>query len=243
MAAAALQALLRMPLWGGGFLPAFVQLVTFYYLLGLVLHCVVPRLFVVQGIQKEPRGEGEPLRDAIASIGPLAVKAFYWAIVDHMYASGIGQLYSGPVTGARHWGYIALCICVMDYLHDSWFYWTHRLLHWRPLYRWVHWEHHSAFTGYAFHVAEALLVFANELLLPLMFPIHMGLHRIYHLLTTLIHEAGHAGYELSPFIPTIEGLVSVLVAGPRGCLYFTHWDRLCGTMHPCYDAQLFRYFK
>lgn len=48
----------------------------------------------------------------------------------------------------------------------------------------------SAFTGYAFHVAEALLVFANELLLPLMFPIHMGLHRIYHLLTTLIHEGG-----------------------------------------------------
>jgi sterol desaturase/sphingolipid hydroxylase (fatty acid hydroxylase superfamily) len=34
------------------------------------------------------------------------------------------------------------CILVLDFLHDAWFYWTHRLLHWRPLYKYVHWEHH-----------------------------------------------------------------------------------------------------
>ena len=38
--------------------------------------------------------------------------------------------------------YIALCVLLLDGLHDTWFYWTHRLLHWRPLYRAVHWEHH-----------------------------------------------------------------------------------------------------
>jgi sterol desaturase/sphingolipid hydroxylase (fatty acid hydroxylase superfamily) len=38
--------------------------------------------------------------------------------------------------------YLLLCIVLLDYLHDAWFYWTHRALHWRPLYRWVHWEHH-----------------------------------------------------------------------------------------------------
>jgi hypothetical protein len=25
-------------------------------------------------------------------------------------------------------------------------------------------------------------------------------------------------------------------------LYFTHWDRWCGTLHPTYDAALFTYF-
>jgi sterol desaturase/sphingolipid hydroxylase (fatty acid hydroxylase superfamily) len=106
-------------------------------------------------------------------------------------------------------------------------------------------------------------VFANEALLPFAFPLHMGLHRVYHLLTTLIHEAGHAGYELSPFIPTVEGLVAAALAGPSGwrglntvqhhdihhrfptrhfSLYFTHWDRLCGTMLQGYDERLFRYF-
>jgi sterol desaturase/sphingolipid hydroxylase (fatty acid hydroxylase superfamily) len=38
--------------------------------------------------------------------------------------------------------YVAVCVVLLDVLHDAWFYWTHRALHWRPLYRAVHWEHH-----------------------------------------------------------------------------------------------------
>ena len=33
-------------------------------------------------------------------------------------------------------------VAALDVLHDAWFYWTHRLLHWRPLYRHVHYIHH-----------------------------------------------------------------------------------------------------
>lgn len=40
------------------------------------------------------------------------------------------------------WGYIVLTIVALDYLHDAWFYWTHRLLHWKLLYRHVHYLHH-----------------------------------------------------------------------------------------------------
>ena len=45
----------------------------------------------------------------------------------------------------------------------------------------------SAFAGYSFHVAEAALVFANEVLVCFLFPIHAGVHRAYHLATTAIH--------------------------------------------------------
>ncbi len=31
-------------------------------------------------------------------------------------------------------------------------------------------------------------MFANEVLVCFLFPIHMGLHRAYHIFTTLIHE-------------------------------------------------------
>jgi hypothetical protein len=58
-----------MLLYGGGFVAAFCQLVMFYYPLGFLLHTVIPFLLPVHGIQKEPRGEGEPLRDAVASLG------------------------------------------------------------------------------------------------------------------------------------------------------------------------------
>jgi hypothetical protein len=68
---------------------------------------------------------------------------------------------------------------------------------------------------------------------------------------------------MSPFIPTVEGLLALALAGPGGwagintvqhhdmhhrfptrhfSLYFTHWDRLCGTLYPGYDEGLFKYF-
>ena len=45
----------------------------------------------------------------------------------------------------------------------------------------------TPFAGYSFHVAEAALVFANEVTVVFLFPIHAGLHRVYHLATTAIH--------------------------------------------------------
>ncbi len=39
--------------------------------------------------------------------------------------------------------YCVLVVGVLDALHDAWFYWTHRLLHWGPLYKHVHYIHHK----------------------------------------------------------------------------------------------------
>lgn len=46
----------------------------------------------------------------------------------------------------------------------------------------------TAFTGYSFHLIEAAIVFANEIIVCFLFPIHTGVHRAYHIFTTLIHE-------------------------------------------------------
>ncbi len=51
----------------------------------------------------------------------------------------------------------------------------------------------TAFAGYSFHVAEAALVFANEILVCFLFPIHAGVHRAYHLATTAIHIGSSLG--------------------------------------------------
>ena len=39
--------------------------------------------------------------------------------------------------------YMLLTVVALDYLHDAWFYWTHRMLHWKPLYMAVHLPHHK----------------------------------------------------------------------------------------------------
>ena len=66
------------PLWGGGFVPAFLQLVALYYPAGLLLHCVAPRLLPVKGVQVAPRNEGDVWRDALTSLGERALFLFFW---------------------------------------------------------------------------------------------------------------------------------------------------------------------
>lgn len=57
----------------------------------------------------------------------------------------------------------------------------------------------TAFAGYSFHAAEAALVFANEITVVFLFPIHVGLHRAYHLFTTLIHLGESASLQTAHF--------------------------------------------
>ena len=152
--------------------------------------------------------------------GPIAVKALVFTCVEALsLRPGLTKLYSGKIQGVRGWAYAFLTVAALDLLHDAWFYWTHRWMHsWKPLYRRVHSLHHestvpTAFTGYAFHPLEGAIVFLNEILVTFLFPIHGGLHRAYHLWTTVIHNGGHAGYEIAPFIPSLAALGTALAEG------------------------------
>jgi len=116
-----------------------------------------------------------------------------WTAVEKLHRDGKSLLYSGPILQLGGIAYAMFTVVALDYLHDTWFYWTHRLLHWRPLYKHIHYIHHqstvpTAFAGYSFHIAEAFLVFANEVIVCFLMPIHMGTHRFYHIFTTIIHS-------------------------------------------------------
>lgn len=206
-------------IYGGGFIQAFAQASLVYYLAALFLHVIVPRFWSVSPIRYTNSGTrkhpiGQVSREAWNSIGPLVVKALIWTFVEKLHTSGYSLLYSNrPV----HLG-SALCTAIaLDYLHDAWFYWTHRLLHTKLLYRRVHYIHHqstvpTAFTGYSFHIIEAMIVFANEIFVCFLFPMHIGVHRVYHMYMTVIHNGGHAGYEIAPYIPSAEGLLHLILS-------------------------------
>ncbi|EIE27586.1 hypothetical protein COCSUDRAFT_11014, partial [Coccomyxa subellipsoidea C-169] len=251
-------------LYGEGFLQAIVQVSIVYYAASIALHWIGPWLLPVKSIQVQQRQQGQVTREALYSLGPIAVKAAVLTVVEKLHAAGVSKLYSGSIDSFSKVLYVLVTIIVLDYLHDAWFYWTHRALHSRFLYKHVHHLHHksvapTAFTGYSFHVVEAAIVFANEVLVCFLFPIHIGVHRIYHLFTTVIHNGGHAGYEIAPFIPSMESLIFGVLSwvqpawNLRGglntvrhhdmhhrfptrhfSLYFTHWDRWCGTEHVDY---------
>lgn len=67
------------------------------------------------------------------------------AALDPLQASSRSccSLLPSPCARLSQAAYMALSVVALDYLHDAWFYWGHRLLHWRPLYKHVHAIHHE----------------------------------------------------------------------------------------------------
>lgn len=149
------------------------------------------------------------------------------------------------------WGYWALSVLMMIFMHDTYFYWTHRAMHHPKLFRYFHKVHHdsinpSPWASYAFHplegVVEASIIFPIVLLIPhhtsavLVFLFFMMTYNVY----------GHLGWELYPkgFNKTWIGKwVNTSVNhnqhhkhfhGNYG-LYFLFWDRWLGTIRPDYD--------
>jgi sterol desaturase/sphingolipid hydroxylase (fatty acid hydroxylase superfamily) len=138
-------------------------------------------------------------------------------------------------------------------LYDTWFYWFHRLVHWKPLYRVVHRGHHLSVTPTVWSnnsdhfldnaFIQSYWMFAH-FLIPVA-PLVLLVHKIYDQVTGVV---GHSGYEIgglmcqppSPMISTTNHDQHHRSFRYNFATHFTIWDRLMGTMHPDHDAELRR---
>ena len=102
------------------------------------------------------------------------------------------------VSWAKHPVYCVFMMVFILLLRQAHFYWTHRLTHWKPLYKAAHYLHHKnvnigPWSGLSMHPIEHLLYFSG-VLLHWIIPSH-PLHAIFHLVHTgLSPAAGHAGF-------------------------------------------------
>jgi len=161
---------------------------------------------------------------------------------------GITQIY----TDFSEYGifYFIFSVIAMIVLHDAYFYWTHRLLHWKPLYK-IHKIHHdsvvtTAFTSFNFHPIEAVVQFSILPILMFLFPVHWLSITLFLFYMVIFNLSVHNSYEFYPkgmvrnkvfgqlSTPTHHSLHHKRVNCNYG-LYFTYWDRLFGTLHPEYE--------
>lgn len=132
--------------------------------------------------------------------------------------------------------------------HDCWFYWTHRAMHSKALYRWVHHEHHKSFnpsplTAYSFAIPEAVIEGAFLPLYVLLVPVWPETVLFFVVVQVAYNVAIHSGVEWFPRLvvthPVFGWIAGVThhdlhhsgVQANYG-LYFRIWDRLMGTEHP-----------
>lgn len=139
------------------------------------------------------------------------------------------------------------------FLHDTWFYWTHRLMHHPRLFRWFHRTHHlshnpTPWAAYAFDPLEAFVQAAIFPLAVTLIPMHPYAFAIFMAWQLAFNIVGHAGYEIHPRwlmdswlgrllnTPTNHIMHHEKMRGNYG-LYFNIWDRLMRTNHADYEQR------
>jgi lathosterol oxidase len=146
--------------------------------------------------------------------------------------------------------YIGISLTLSLIIHDTYFYWMHRLLHHKRLFAIVHLVHHkstnpSPWTSYSFHLLEAFTEGFILMILVFVLPMHPVTIILFTVTGFIINVYGHLGYEITPKWFRYSWLFQILntsvhhnlhhskFKGNYG-LYFRIWDRLMGTEHPDY---------
>jgi Delta7-sterol 5-desaturase len=151
---------------------------------------------------------------------------------------------------------VALSYPLVLVVHDAYFYWTHRFMHARWVFRLFHWEHHKSsaptvFTAYSFAIPEAIVQGLFGVFYVAFFPCTFGALVFFQFVEILHNLAIHSGLDFYPRLLVTNPRWGWL-AGPahhdihhrtgRGNygLYTRFWDRLMKTEHPDF-VRLFEY--
>lgn len=101
------------------------------------------------------------------------------------------------------WFYFLLAFPLLFLIHDTYFYWMHRLMHHKKLFKLFHLVHHkstnpSPWAAYAFHPLEALVEAGIFVVFLYTIPVHPLHLFIFFFLMIVYNVYGHLGYELYP---------------------------------------------
>lgn len=152
------------------------------------------------------------------------------------------------------WGYLLLSVVLALLIHDTYFYWTHRLMHHPRLFKLFHLTHHrsvnpSPWTSFAFSPLEAVVEAGVIVVIAFLIPIHSLGILLFLLFMTVYNAYGHLGHEIYPQwvvnsrfgkwlnTSTNHNMHHKYFKGNYG-LYFRFWDEWLGTTHPHYEKTL-----
>lgn len=227
------------------------------YLLGVaavaaVLDLASQRWLAPRSVRIRTVAQDQRWKEFLRSLRTVVVFSAVGTTVFLAYRLGLNRFYEAP--GEYGWPWLVASFPVLLVLHDAWFYWTHRLLHHRRVFTGVHRTHHlsvapTTWAAYSFSVPEA---FVQALFLPvvlLVVPLHSSVVFAWLLWMVLRNVMGHSGMELLPrrwlagwwgrwMTTTLHHEMHHAYGHTNYGLYFTWWDRWCGTEHPAYASRL-----
>ena len=199
-------------------------------------------------IQVKSASRTDFIRDILHSMQTTVV---FTVIACVVFLTPVRQITQIPTEGTVMplW-WIALSLPLSLIIHDTYFYWMHRLLHHPMLFRHTHLLHHrstnpSPWSSYSFHFFEAITEGMVLLVVTMLLPMNGAAIGLFILAGFVINVYGHLGYEVAPLWLRKTVLFEIFntsvhhnfhhskFKGNYG-LYFRIWDRLMGTEHPDY---------
>ena len=200
-------------------------------------------------VQKLPAGS-EIRREMFYSGISVVIFAMVGVLTVMAARQGWTQMYRGDKYPMA-WFWISIGCAIL--IHDTWFYWTHRLMHHPKLFRHFHRVHHkshnpSPWAAYAFDPAEAVVQAAIFPLVLVLIPMHSGAFALFMVWQISFNILGHTGFEIYPRwlmdswlgkvlnTPTNHAMHHEKLKGNYG-LYFNVWDRLMKTNHADYEKR------
>ena len=214
----------------------------------LIFYKLFPAKFIGQKIQQRLASRKDFLREIWYSMQSTLVFAVIAAALLFTPLKNYTRIYAhlSDYPGWYLWVSVALALVI----HDTYFYWMHRLLHNKKLFQLAHVVHHkstnpSPWTSYSFHLLEAVPEGLVLIVIVMILPIHQIGILLFTVSAFIINVYGHLGYEIMPRWVRNTFLFQVINSsvhhnlhhskfkGNYG-LYFRFWDRLMGTEHPDY---------
>jgi len=192
---------------------------------------------------------GQIKKELLNSLRTICIFIALDIIVFDLAEVGIFKTYSNIEQYGWLWFYCSIPLAII--LHDTYFYWAHRAMHHKKLFRVFHLTHHRSnnptpFTAYSFAFGEAIVMYAYIPILMLIIPMHVFAITVILLVMIFKNAIGHCGYELFPKntlnIPFLRLNTTVThhdmhheKANGNYGFYFTWWDKWMGTEHIDYQ--------
>ncbi|RMF41229.1 MAG: fatty acid hydroxylase family protein [Alphaproteobacteria bacterium] len=217
-----------------------------YFGQGVIL-TAINRRHPERRIQPKRRGEDRARVEILASVKSLVVTSGCLAGGIFLPMQGITLWPPLELTWISGIGMFALTLL----LYDTWFYWGHRLMHVRALYKHHFWHHRSVaptvWSNYSDTLIDAFAMQSFYLVMPLILPIPPVVLVAARLWDHVNGQIGHSGFEY--FADRTTRFPSPMVCvtfhdqhhehfNYNFANYFSLWDRICGTLDPDYDRKV-----
>ena len=179
----------------------------------------------------------------------LLVFACFGGLLDYLKSVELTKFYFEIEFTWNSLLYLPASLFISLFIHDLFFYLSHRFLHIPFMHKYVHVHHHqshtvNAWAAFSFHPIEGCIQISIVCWLPLILPIHPVIHGLFTFFMLFMSVYGHSGYELrAKKAPIFNGFNTSFhhaqhhqFGNYNFGIYLNFWDKLFKTNHSTYES-------